>query len=274
MRRSVAITFLAALLGLAAAPFVAHAHADVGTQVDQAELASAGGEKVRLVDPRARVTVLVFVRSGQERSLDALKAMARCEKELAGKPVRFVGVVPPDTTTEEARALASASGVKMPMVFDGGDDLYNRLAVRLHPVIFLLDAKARVADFEQYRQIDYCEVVTAHIRFLLGELDQAAVNRIEAPLKGTMPGDDPRDVSNRDVNLGRKQLQIRQYDKATASANKALATAPSAGAFALLGEIAAAKGDCAGAVRMFDRALQLEPAEKHALAGKQGCSKK
>jgi tetratricopeptide (TPR) repeat protein len=274
MRRSVAITFLAALLGLAAAPFVVHAHADVGTQVQQAELSAASGEKVRVVDPKARVTVLVFVRSGQDRSLDALKAMARCEKELAGKSVRFVGVVPPDTTPEEAKALASSSGVKMPLVFDTDDALYNHLAVRLHPVIFLLDAKAKVADFEQYRQIDYCEVVTAHIRFLLGELDQAALNRIEAPLKGSMPGDDPKDVSNRDVNLGRKQFQIRQYDKAIASANKALAMAPNAGAFALLGEIAAAKGDCVAAVAKFDQALKLDPAEKHALAGKQGCSKK
>jgi tetratricopeptide (TPR) repeat protein len=183
-------------------------------------------------------------------------------------------VVPPDTTPEEAKALASSSGVKMPLVFDTDDALYNHLAVRLHPVIFLLDAKAKVADFEQYRQIDYCEVVTAHIRFLLGELDQAALNRIEAPLKGSMPGDDPKDVSNRDVNLGRKQFQIRQYDKAIASANKALAMAPNAGAFALLGEIAAAKGDCVAAVAKFDQALKLDPAEKHALAGKQGCSKK
>jgi tetratricopeptide (TPR) repeat protein len=274
MRRIVVVTFFAALLGMAAAPFVAHAHADVGTQVNQAELNAASGEKVRIIDARAKVTVLVFVRTGQDRSVDALKAMARCEKDLAGKPVRFVGVVPPETSSEEAKALAIAAGVKMPLVFDAGDALYNHLAVRLHPVIFLLDAKAKVADFEQYRQIDYCEVVTAHIRFLLGELDQAALNLIEAPPKGSMPGDDPKDVSNRDINLGRKQLQIRQFDKATASANKALAMVPNAGAFALLGEIAAAKGDCSAALRQFEQALKLDPAEKHALAGKQGCGKK
>jgi tetratricopeptide (TPR) repeat protein len=274
MRRSVVVTFFAALLGLVAAPFVAHAHAEVGTQVNQAELKAASGERVKIIDARAKVTVLVFVRTGQDRSVDALKAMARCEKDLAGKPVRFVGVVPPDTTSEEAKALAIATGVKMPLVFDAGDALYNHLAVRLHPVIFLLDAKAKVADFEQYRQIDYCEVVTAHIRFLLGDLDQAALDLIEAPPKGSMPGADPKDVSNRDVNLGRRQLQIKQFDKATASANKALAMAPNAGAFALLGEIAAAKGDCAAALRHFDQALKLDPAEKYALAGKQGCGKK
>jgi tetratricopeptide (TPR) repeat protein len=200
--------------------------------------------------------------------------MARCEKELAGKPIRFIGVVPPDTTPEEARALASASGVRMPLVLDAGDALYNHLGVRLHPVIFLLDAKARVADFEQYRQIDYCEVVTAHIRRLLGEIDQAALDKIEAPARGSMPGEDPKAVSNRDVNLGRKQLQIKQYEKAAASANKALATAPNPGAFALLGEIAAARGDCRAAVKQFDQALRLDPKEPHALAGRQACAGK
>jgi len=274
MRRCLAITLFAALAGLAAAPFMAHAHADVGTQVAQAEFSAASGEKVRLVDPRARVSVLVFVKAGQDRSIDALKAMARCEKELAGRPVRFIGVVPPDTTPEEARALASSTGVKMPLVFDAGDALYNHLSVRLHPVIFLLDAKAKVADFEQYRQIDYCEVVTAHIRFLLGEIDQAALDRIEAPARGSMPGDDAKDVSNRDVNLGRKQLKIGQYDKAAASANKALGVSPNAGAFALLGEIAAARGDCRAAVKQFDQALRIDPAEPHALAGRKACAGK
>ena len=274
MRRCLAVILLAALAGLAAAPFVAHAHADVGTQVNQAELKAVSGEKVRLLDPKARVSVLVFVRAGQDRSVEALKAMARCEKDMAGKPVRFIAVLPPDTTPEEAKALAVAGGVKMPLVLDDADALYHHLSVRLHPVIFLLDAKAKVADFEQYRQIDYCEVVTAHIRFLLGELDQAALARIETPPRGSMPSDDPKDVSNRDVNLGRKQLRIKQYEKAAASANKALALAPSPSAFALLGEIAAAKGDCAAAVRQFDQALKLDPAEKHALEGKKACAGK
>lgn len=274
MRRRLALLILAAVAGLAAPPFVAGAHAEVGTQVAQAELSAASGEKVRLLDPLARVSVLVFVKAGQDRSIDALKAMARCEKELAGKPVRFIGVIPADTTPGEARALASSTGVKMPLVLDTGDALYDHLGVRLHPVVFLLDARAQVADFEQYRQIDYGEVVTAHIRFLLGEIGQAALDRVEAPPRGSMPGDDARDVSNRDVNLGRKQLQIGQYDKAAASASRALGVAPSAGAFALLGEIAVARGDCRAAVKQFDQALKVDPAEPHALAGKKACAGK
>jgi predicted negative regulator of RcsB-dependent stress response len=89
-----------------------------------------------------------------------------------------------------------------------------------------------------------------------------------------MPGEDIRDVARRDVNLGRKQLQIKQYDKALASANKALEKAPLAGAFALIGDVHAARGNCGAAVKQYDQALKLDPGEKHALAGKAACAGK
>jgi tetratricopeptide (TPR) repeat protein len=272
MPRCTARLVVAALTGLAASPLLAHAHAEVGTAVPNPELVAASGEKLHLLDPMAQVSVLIFVRAGQERSVDALKAMARCEKELAGKPVRFLAIVPADTTADQAKALAVTTGVRMPLLFDVDDALYEKLLVRLHPVVFLVDAKARVSDFEQYRQIDYCDVIMARIRFRLGEIDQAALTRIVEPARNTMPGDDPKDVGNRDVNLGRKQLKIGQYDKAIASANKALGVSPNPGAFALLGDVAAARGNCAAALKQYESALKLDPTEPHALAGKKACT--
>jgi tetratricopeptide (TPR) repeat protein len=274
MPRLVLVPFLAALLGVVAAPYVAHAHADAGTPVENQELRAVGGGKAALFDAKSKVSVLDFVRTAQDRSADALKAMAKCEKDLAGKPVRFVAILPGETPLEEAQAMAQASGVKMPLLLDEEERLYNKLGVRLHPVIFLVDARHKVADFEQYRQIDYCAVIAAHIRFLLGEIDQATLDKIVEPPKNTMPNEDPRDVGNRDVNLGRKQLEIKKYDKAIASANKALALGPNAGAYALLGDVARARQDCPGALQQYQRALKLDPAEKHAVAGKAACGGK
>ena len=252
----------------------AHAHAAVGTVVENVELLSATGAREKLLAPRMRATALIFVRTGQDRSAEALKAMSRCEQDLAGKPVRFVAVVSGETPPAEAAALAAAAGVKMPVLLDAQDALYARMDVRNHPVVFLLDGKNAIASFEQYRQIDYCEMVRARLKLMLGELSQAQVDAILTPPTATMPGDDPRDVSNRDVNLGRRQLKIKQLDKAMASANKALERAPSAGAFALIGDVWAARGDCAAALKSYQQALQLDPAEPHAVAGKQACGGK
>jgi tetratricopeptide (TPR) repeat protein len=263
-------TLLAALLLLPLG--AAHAHADVGTQVADLELRTASGGKERLLSQKAKVTAVIFLRTGQDRSADALKAMARCEQDLAGKPVRFVAVVGADTVPADAADMALAAGVKMPVLLDEKDLLYERLGVRNHPVIFLLDAKSRIAAFEQYRQIEYCEVIRARIRLLLGEIDQAAMDKVLSPPEATMPGDDARDVSTRDVNLGRRQLKIKQYDKALQSARKALEKAPSAAAFALIGDVYAAQGNCPNAMKQYEQALKLDPDDKFALAGQQRCS--
>lgn len=263
------------LVALSLAPLgAAHAHADVGTVVQNVEMKTAAGGKEKLLLPKMKATAVIFVRTGQDRSADALKAMSRCEQEMAGKPVRFVAVVAGETPPADAVALAAAAGVKMPVFLDEGDALYEKMGVRNHPVVFLLDAKNTISSFEQYRQIDYCEVVRARLRFLLGEIDQAAVDKVLNPPVSTMPGDDARDVSNRDVNLGRRQLKIKQWDKAILSANKALERAPSAGAFALLGDAWAGKGDCQKALKHYEQALKLDPAEKYAVAGKQACAGK
>jgi tetratricopeptide (TPR) repeat protein len=263
------------LVALSLVPLgAARAHADVGTVVPNVELPTAAGGKEKLLAPKMKVTAVVFIRTGQDRSADALKAMSRCEQDMAGKPVRFVAVFSGDTLPAEATAMAVTAGVRMPLLLDEGDHLYEKMAVRNHPVVFLLDGKNAIAYFEQYRQIDYCEVVRARLRFMLGEIDQAAVDKVLEPPTSSMPGDDARDVATRDVNLGRRQLKIKQYDKAIQSANKALEKAPSAAAFALLGDVQAAQGDCAKALKHYEQALKLDPAEKFAVAGQQACAAK
>jgi tetratricopeptide (TPR) repeat protein len=263
------------LVALSLAPLgAAHAHAEVGTVVPNVELQTAAGGKERLLQPKVKATAVIFLRTGQDRSADALKAMSRCERDLAGKPVRFVAVVSGETPPADAAALAAEAGVRMPVLLDAGDALYEKLGVRNHPVVFVLDARNAIAAFEQYRQIDYCEVVRARLRLLLGEIDQAAMDQVLEPPVSTMPGDDALDVSTRDVNLGRRQLKIKQYDKAIQSANKALEKAPSAGAFALLGDAWAAKGDCARAQGHYAQALKLDPANAYALAGQKACAGK
>ena len=92
----------------------------------------------------------------------------------------------------------------------------------------------------------------------------------QQPCRATIRGTSPTATST----SGRRQLKIKQYDKAIASANKALALAPSAGAFALLGDVAAARGDCAAAMKHYAQALKLDPGEKHALEGRKACAGK
>jgi hypothetical protein len=66
--------------------------------------------------------------------LATLKAMASCQPQLAGKPVRWVGIVPGDTVAADAKADVAASGMKPTVLVDEGDALYAKLGVRTHPI--------------------------------------------------------------------------------------------------------------------------------------------
>ena len=59
--------------------------------------------KEKLLAGKVKATAVVFVRTGQDRSADALRAMAKCEQDLAGKPVRFVAVVSGSWSADEVR---------------------------------------------------------------------------------------------------------------------------------------------------------------------------
>jgi tetratricopeptide (TPR) repeat protein len=261
-----------ATIALCLAPLGAQAYAEAGTSVDNVELKTIAGGKERILSQKMKANLLVFFRTGQERSVDALVQLATCEKLFAGKPVRWVGVVSSTEDPAEVKALIEKTGVVMPVVIDPDDALYGALGIRLHPMVAFVDARLKVAAVEMYRQIDYCEIIKGRIRMMIGELDQAGFDAIVNPPKSTMPGDDPRDVARRDVNLGKMLLKRKQYEKAAASANKALEKAPIASAFSLLGDVAAAQGDCKKAVKQYDQALKLDANDPAALAGKAACA--
>jgi tetratricopeptide (TPR) repeat protein len=255
-------------------PLGARAWAEPGTPVENLELKTISGGKEKLLSAKARANLIIFFRTGQDRSVDALAQLATCEKAFAGKAVHWVGVVSSSEDPAAVQSMVAQAGIGFPVVIDQDDKLYDKLGIRLHPMVGIIDGKFRVESMEMYRQIDYCEIIKARIRWLLGELDKAGLEAVLDPPKSTMPGDDIRDVARRDVNLGRRQLKIKQYDKALSSARKALEKAPSAAAFALIGDVYAAQGHCPNALKQYEQALKLDPADRTALAGQQRCAGK
>jgi tetratricopeptide (TPR) repeat protein len=276
-RRAPGAAALLLLATAAAAGGAARAVAEVsgrvepGDAVADAELRTLGGGKEHLLRPGVPANVVVFFRPGQERSLDALREVADCEKEFAQKPVRWVGVVSDAWPAEQVQALVRDAGVRMPVLVDAGDAVYGRLGVRLHPVILIVDGKGRLAAFEPFRQINFCERVRIRVKRLLGEATDADVARVDAPERSETHSD--AGVARRHLNYARSLLRVKQYDRALEEVGKALAAAPSAAGHALRGRILAEQGDCAKAVEAFDAALKLDPADAEARDGRARCGR-
>jgi tetratricopeptide (TPR) repeat protein len=242
----------------------------VGDRVEDAELRTLDGGRDRFLAKGAKANVFVFFRLQQERSLDTMKDLARCEKEFAGKPVRFVGVVSDAWPADEVRAFVREAGVAMPVLVDEGDALYGKLGIRLHPVIGIVDAKGKLVAFEPFRQINYCDRVKVRIRLVLGEATEADVARVDEPEKTVTHSE--AGVARRHLNFARQLLRIREHEKALDEVKKSLAFAPSADGYALQGEVLVALRRCPDALRAFDAALKLDPANAAARDGKKSCA--
>jgi tetratricopeptide (TPR) repeat protein len=254
---------LALVALLAMVPPPALARAEAGTPVQNVELRTLAGGKAMLLSPKAKANVFIFVRTGQERSLDALKQMASCEKELAGKPIYWAAVVSSSEPVAEVQAMVTQSGIKMPVLIDEGDVLYDRLGVRLHPMVGIADGKLVIVAMEPYRQIEYCDVIKTRIKMLLGEANVADLEKVTNPPRSPLPGqDNPAMKAQRDVNMARRLYEIGQYKDAVKFANRALTIAPVAHAYTVMGQAYVKLGKCADAGKAFDEALKLDPKER------------
>jgi len=243
-----------------ASPPAAVAFAGVGTKVELSGV--AGGNT--LLSPGAKANVLVFFRADQERSLDALRRLVACQKELAGEGVHWVGVVSGTASTSEVKAAISSTGVQLAVLVDEGDKLYDKLGIRMYPAVAIADAKLVVQIVEPYRQLDFTDVVKAQIRFVLGEIDKAALDRALDPDSSRLPGEgDPAKKAMRDVNMARRLIELGQYEAAVTQAKKALEQAQVPAAFPVLGTAYARLGRCADASRVLDQARKagLDSAE-------------
>ncbi len=283
MRHPGLVTFAAAgVLGLAGGLLATQARAEsdradrrvqIGDVVQDVQLQTLDGGQARLLQKGVKANVFVFFRPEQERSVDTLKDLATCEKEFAAKPVRFVGIVSDSWPADEVKALVKETGVKMTVLVDKGDALYGALGIRLHPVIGMVDARGKLTAFEPFRQINYCERVKIRIRFLLGEVAESEIAKVDEPERSPLPHSE-EGVAKRHLNFARMLHKIGQDDKALEEVAKGIVVAPGAAAYALQGEILAALRRCPEAARAFDAALKIEPANAVATEGKQkGCAK-
>lgn len=262
---AVALLLGAAPVRAEPAPAIQHAalgRAEAGVPVQNVELRTLAGGTATLLSPRAKANVFVFFRTGQERSLDALRQMATCERDLAGKSVYWAAVVSSSEPLPEVRALVTQAGIQMPVLIDEGDVLYDRLGIRLHPMVGIADAKLTVVALEPYRQLEYCDVIKTRIRMLLGEASQADLEKVMNPPRSPLPGrDNPMIKAQRDVNMARRLYEIGQYTDAVKFADRALFIAPVAHAHTVKGMAYVKLGKCAEARKAFDAALKLDPKE-------------
>jgi len=261
-----------ALACVAATPSGASERTPFGKVVENIELTSTTGAKVKILGD-TEVNAIVFFKPGQEHSASALKEFAAGDKALKGKSVRFVAVVSDRYKAAEITADVKAAGLAMPVLFDAGDSLYATLAMTLTPTVCLLDKAHKLVFVRPFAKVNYWDGVRAQIRFMLKEISESELRTALDPPQTVITGDES--VARRFIKMAELQLKSGNADKALESARKAVDKAPKlAVAHAVLGAALAAKGDCKGATAAFDHALALDAKDARAADGKKACAGK
>jgi tetratricopeptide (TPR) repeat protein len=243
---------------------------NIGDRLENTRLRRQDGGVDELLFRASTVNLFVFVRPEQERSVQALKILARLQKEFATRPVRMVAVVSDSWPTEAVQALVTEAGFTGPVLVDAGDALYGALGVRLHPVVGLADREQRLVAYEPYRQINFGEIIRMRIRVVLGDAGPAEMAQVLEPPKATTSSREAE--ARRHFNLARMLWTRKNAEKALESLGRSLAILPSAPAWTLQGQILAAGGDCRAAAPAFERALQIDPSLAVAIQGLKGCA--
>jgi hypothetical protein len=162
----------------------AFVHARIGSVIENMEMkALAGGAQPLLSN--ATANVFIFFKPGQANSRRALASLAACQKELAGKSIRWVAVVSDRFSKLVVEKEVKAAGISMPILVDAADALYGRLGVVLCPVVGIADQDHKLAAYEPFRKVNFQEILRARIRFLLQEIDARELERVIKPPRAT-----------------------------------------------------------------------------------------
>jgi tetratricopeptide (TPR) repeat protein len=242
----------------------------VGTALEDEILQDLDGEPVSYLQA-GQVSVFVFFRPGQENSRSALIQLDRLREELVDRPIHWTAIVSDSHPRGAIDALVDSAGIDLPVLIDEGNRLYGRLGVVLHPVIGIADQTKALAAYVPFHKVNLAVIVRAHIRHLLGEIDDERLAAVLDPKAAANGGD--RVSAKRQWRLATVLLKMKKYDPALAAARESAEHDPDfAPAHALIGAILAAEGDCAAAQAPTERALGLDPREPTALATQNTCN--
>jgi hypothetical protein len=230
------LTIGLALCSVAAAP-PARARVAAGQTLENVELPTFAGGKESLLS-KSPVNIILFWRPNHERSLDTLRQMAECEKAFAGKPIHMVAVVSGTYPADEVKISIIDAGLHVPVLIDEGDALYGKLEIRQHPLVVVTDGNGSIQVAQPYVKLRYCDIIRAHVKYLLKEIDAAQLHAVLNPPRSAFPSDDKNNIVRRFVKMGRREI---------------------------------AAGRCDKALHSFGQALEIEPSDKDALAGVAAC---
>lgn len=212
-------------------------------------LNAVGGKEVSSESFSHQVMVLLFVRPGQARSVEAMKDVTVLRRTVAEPSWNLVAVVSGTFSSESVEALRSATGFGDPILLDPKMTVYGAYGAIVTPSVVLVGRDGKVVFSKAGHDFEFETALAASLQFALGLIDAKERDRLVTEGRG--PERETNKVA-RLLGLARKLAEDGHLDEAEISIRRALEADPeSLEARIHLGDVLLRKGDAAGAMKEF-----------------------
>jgi peroxiredoxin len=132
------------------------------------KLKDLDGKTYSLSKAKGKVTVILYWRPGQERSLNALKALKGISEELSDQPLQILAITKDADKLSKIKSLKESLQIPYPILLDREAEVYAKFGVFVFPATALIDKKGIYRFHHGGFRDNYYEEISGLVRILLG----------------------------------------------------------------------------------------------------------
>ncbi|MBI2836992.1 MAG: redoxin domain-containing protein [Acidobacteria bacterium] len=241
-----------------------------GTPAPGFSLPTVEGKVSSLADYRGHPLVLVYWRTAQDRSLQALRDASDSVAGHSQKEARLVSVISGDEDIEVAKAVVKARAVDLTVLIDKERAIFRDYGVVVYPSTFLIDGKGTFFQAIPGCPPTYKSILDSALSGMVGESHGSRPDASAAA--GSAIEDKPAAEAARLHGLALTLAQSGMVEQALETVGRAVAADPdSSQSLVLQGFLELETRNPVRALDSFRAALKLDPRDHDACTGV-GCA--
>jgi tetratricopeptide (TPR) repeat protein len=221
---------------------------------------------VSLSDFAGKIVVIIYWRTGQDRSTMAIKDVQDILLRYKDKELQVLGLIADDENQEAVQQILIDNAIDFPVLIDPDRQVYGAYGIRVSPMTVIIDKGGKLAYDLPGHSLTYKSVLEGHVRYVLGEIDEKEMQEMVSP--HNLRIEESVLQAHRQYELAMKFAEIRFFDQSMEAANKSIeAERNFAPSHTLLGFLYLEGNEINKAYKEFDIALELDPGSNDAKTG-------
>lgn len=198
----------------------------VGDPAPDFELRTIDGKNLGLRSLKGKIFILAFWKMEQERSKEVLSDLEQIYKEYHDRGIIILAVNGDESSAEEIKRFQTAHNLSYYFAADKGLTLYGRFGIIVLPSTLVIGPEGKLAYFLPIHGRDSYLKLRAHVRFFLGEISSAQLDK-EINQRKLKESSEAKKKAIRYLNLGRLLMDAGMTEKAREALINAAESDPS-----------------------------------------------